>query len=159
MNYEIKCLPEIALIGKEGFCTAGNHLAPGLWEQANAHFTEVAHLGMKERDGSLVGFWGAMSDEGRRFLPWEQNYTRGWYLAGLEVYPDTPVPEGWVKWILPARTYLVVPVTMDRYHEIFADVLEHLLPEVGYTLSGAVCDHTKPSTGESFLFFPVETHC
>ena len=34
-----------------------------LWQEANSHFNEVAALGMKNSDGTYVGFWGAMSDE------------------------------------------------------------------------------------------------
>ncbi len=48
------------------------------------------------------------------FLPWTDDFSRGLYLAGIEVYEDTPVPDGWVKWVLPARKYLVTKVTF-RY--------------------------------------------
>lgn len=41
-----------------------------LWQEANAHFDEVAALGMKESHGAYVGLWGAMSDENRTFQPW-----------------------------------------------------------------------------------------
>ena len=110
---------------------------------------------MKEPDDSYVGFWGAMSDVTRSFQPWTDEYTTGLYLAGVEVYADTPVPQGWVKWVLPARTYLVADVDASTYGQVFQEVLTQIIPARGLQLSGAVCDYTKPATGQNRLFFPV----
>lgn len=155
MNYEIIDLPQIAIIGKEGLCTKEKNAVQDLWQQANSNFSEIAELGMKNADGSYVGFWGAMSDEKRSFLPWTEDFSRGLYLAGLEVHEDTPVPAGWVKWVMPARKYLVTEVTPDSYGEIFRSVMNSLIPELGMKLAGAVCDFTEPATGQNKLFFPV----
>ena len=155
MNYEIIDLPQIAIIGKEGLCTKEKNVVQDLWQQANSNFSEIAELGMKNADGSYVGFWGAMSDEKRFFLPWTEDFSRGLYLAGLEVHEDTPVPAGWVKWVMPARKYLVTEVTPDSYGEIFRSVMNSLVPELGMKLAGAVCDFTEPATGQNKLFFPV----
>ena len=155
MNYEIIDLPKIAIIGKEGLCTKEKNAVQDLWQQANFNFREIAELGMKNADGSYVGFWGAMSDEKRSFLPWTEDFSRGLYLAGLEVHEDTPVPAGWVKWVMPARKYLVTEVTPDSYGEIFRSVMNSLIPELGMKLAGAVCDFSEPATGQNKLFFPV----
>lgn len=156
MEWELVNLPEIAVIGKEGLCTETENLAPSLWQQCDAHFAEVAALGMRERDGSLVGFWGAMSDETMSFQPWTNHFTRGYYLAGIEVSGDAQPPEGWTKWVLPPRAYLKVEVDMSRYLETFSHVLEREIPRRKLKLCGAVCDHTKPATGKHYLLFPVE---
>ena len=154
--YEILDLPETAIIGKEGLCTKEKNVVQDLWRQANADFREIADLGMKNADGSFVGFWGAMSDETMSFLPWTDGFSKGLYLAGLEVCEDTAVPDGWVKWVLPARKYLVMKVTPESYGETFQKVLNSLIPELGMKLAGAVCDFTEPATGQNKLFFPVE---
>ena len=156
MNITRVNLPEIAIIGKQGLCTKDNNLAKELWIQANSHFAEVASLGMKEMDGSYVGFWGAMSDESMSYLPWTDNFSRGYYLAGIEVYRDTKVPDGWVKWILPSRTYLKVLVETGHYFEIFHNVIQNIIKGMKMKLSGAVCDYTKPATGMNYILFPVE---
>ena len=156
MKYEIIDLPKIEIIGKEGFCTREKNRVQELWRQANSNFGEIAELGMKNPDGSFVGFWGAMSDETRSFLSWTEDFSRGLYLAGIEAYEDTPVPAGWVKWVMPARTYLVTEVTPESYGETFRAVIGRLLPELGLKLAGAVCDFTEPATGQNKLFFPVE---
>lgn len=39
---------------------------------------------MKEKNGAFVGFWGAMSDETMSFMPWTDNFTRGYYLDMVE---------------------------------------------------------------------------
>ncbi len=94
VKYEMIDLPEIAIIGKEGLCTKEKNVAQELWQQANSAFREIADLGMKNTDGSFVGFWGAMSDETLSFLPWTEDFSRGLYLAGVEVYEDAAAPTG-----------------------------------------------------------------
>ena len=89
-------------------------------------------------------------------MPWTDDFSRGLYLAGIEVYEDTEVPAGWVKWILPARKYLVTKVDPNSYAETFRSVIDDLIPELGMKLAGAVCDFTEPATGQNKLFFPVE---
>ena len=155
MEIRLIDLPEVAVIGKEGFCTRENNRAQALWQEANSHFAEVAALGLKDEGGAYRGFWGAMSDEAMTFAPWTEDFSRGYYLAGLQVSPDARAPEGWRKWVLPARKYLVVPVTPQVYGAVFAQVLQKELPERGLSLAGAVCDFTCPATGENFLFFPA----
>ena len=154
-KYEIVELPKIAVIGREGLCTKERNVVRELWEQANLHFCEVADLGMKNPDGSYVGFWGAMSDETRSYLPWTDDFSRGLYLAGVEAYEDTAAPAGWVRWVMPARKYLVTEVDPDHYEESFRTVIDRLIPELGIKLAGAVCDYTEPATGRNKLFFPV----
>lgn len=156
MEWNVVELPRIGILGKAGFCTAEENQVQTLWNRMQADFCEIAHLGMREKDGSFVGFWGAMSDETMSFQPWTENFTRGYYLAGLEVYADTEVPKGWTKWILPARTWLTVEVDFDRYLETFREGLEVQIPARGLTLCGAVCDYTKPGNGKNYLFFPVK---
>jgi predicted transcriptional regulator YdeE len=156
VKYEIVDLPEITVIGKEGLCTKEKNVVRDLWAQANSGFGDVADLGMKNADGSYTGFWGAMSDETMSFMPWTDDFTRGLYLAGIEVYQDAAVPAGWVRWVLPARKYLVTEVDPDSYQETFRYVISRLIPELGMKLAGAVCDFTEPSTGRNKLFFPVE---
>ena len=156
IKYEIIDLPEIAIIGKEGLCTKEKNVVQDLWQQANSGFSEIADLGMKNADGSFVGFWGAMSDETMSFLPWTENFSRGLYLAGVEVYEDTAVLDGWAKWVMPARKYLVTDVTPESYKETFGYVISSLISELGMKLTGAVCDFTEPATGQNKLFFPVE---
>ena len=88
------------------------------------------------------------------FQPWKENFSRGWYLAGIEVYQEAEA-RGWVKWIMPAPKYLMKEVQMERYMEIFTETLKHTISENGWKLCGAVCDFTEMSTGKNKLFFPV----
>lgn len=159
MITEIVQLPDIAVIGKEGLCTPEKNIVSQLWTEANSHFDEVADLAMKEKDGpkagAYVGFWGVMSDESRSFLPWTNNFSRGLYLAGVEVNRDAEAPEGWTRWVMPARRYLVTDVDQASYGSTFREVINSIIPDMGYELSGAVCDYTEPATGKNKLFFPV----
>ncbi len=156
MDVKVIDLPTITVIGKEGLCTAEKNIVQQLWQEANCHFNEVAALGLKNPDGTYVGFWGAMSDESRSFRPWTHQFTRGLYLAGIEAYAGAIAPEGWAKWVMPARKYIVVDVEPSRYGEIFEEAINNAISEKGMKLAGAVCDYTEPVTGKNKLFFPVE---
>ena len=156
MDVKVIDLPTITVIGKEGLCTAEKNIVQQLWQEANCHFNEVAALGLKNPDGTYVGFWGAMSDESRSFRPWTHQFTRGLYLAGVEAYAGAIAPEGWAKWVMPARKYIVVDVEPSRYGEIFEEAINNAISEKGMKLAGAVCDYTEPVTGKNKLFFPVE---
>lgn len=157
MEIKMIDLQAITVIGKEGLCTAEENIVQQLWQEANSHFDEVAALGMKNSDGTYVGFWGVMSDESKSFRPWTHQFTRGLYLAGVETYADADAPEGWTKWVMPARKYIVADVEPDRYGEIFNEVINNIISEKGMKLAGAVCDYTEPATGKNKLFFPVES--
>ena len=121
LKYEITDLPKIAIIGKEGLCTQEKNVVQDLWHQANSNFSDIADIGMKNADGSFVGFWGAMSDDTLSFLLWTDDFSRGLYLAGIEVYEETPILDGWVKGVMPARKYLVTDVQPETYGKIFEE--------------------------------------
>lgn len=55
-KYDLIDLPKIAVIGKVGLCTKQKNIVQHLWQKANSNFNEVAALGMKNTDGSFVGF-------------------------------------------------------------------------------------------------------
>ena len=151
MNME-KCMKEaFAVIGKEGSTEDGPGFVQSLWAEANAHFAEVAHLAKKDENGNLVGIWGAMTDFSRSFLPWEDGFSRGLYLAGVECVDDVQAPEGWVKWNVPGFEYLRVECDHDG---VFPEMIDYLR-ENGISLVGAVHDFTCPQTGKNYMYFPI----
>lgn len=77
-------IPAFCVIGKEGLADGTQNIAQLLWQEANTHFAEVGPLALRDESGIPVGFWGAMTDCSRHFLPWEENLTRGLYLAGVQ---------------------------------------------------------------------------
>ena len=89
------------VIGKEGSTLDGEGFIQKLWDDANSHFGEVAHLAKKDANGGIVGIWGAMSDISRSFKPWEDGFSKGLYLAGVECVDNAEAPDGWTKWIIP----------------------------------------------------------
>lgn len=148
-----KCVKEpFAVIGKEGSTKDGAGFIQKLWEDANSHFHEVAHLAKKDENGNIGGIWGAMSDFSRSFRPWENHFTEGLYLAGVEVADKAETPAGWVKWTIPGYEYLYVKCTEQ---DIFVKVLEYM-EEQGIELAGAVHDFNCPKeNGQGYLFFPI----
>ena len=143
--------PAFAVIGIEGSTEDGPGFISGLWDEANSRFDEVAHLAKTNSDGSLCGIWGAMTDMSRRFQPWEDDFSRGLYLAGVEVHDDAQPPRGWTRWDVPGYEY----IRLERDNQFcFARGLA-LLRDEGLPLAGAVHDFTDPATGTGFMLFPI----
>lgn len=149
----VKLIKEkFVVIGKEGSTLDGEGFIQKLWDDANGHFHEVAHLAKRDASGQLVGIWGAMSDLSRSFRPWEDGFSKGLYLAGVECDDTAEAPDGWTKWVIPGYEYLVV----ENRKGAFEETLEQMKKE-GITLVGAIHDHTDPATGKGYLYFPIRT--
>lgn len=144
-------MQSFAVIGKEGSTNDGDGFIAKLWENANGHFAEVASLAAKDENGNLLGIWGAMSDMSRSFRPWEDGFTKGLYLAGVQCALDKEAPAGWTKWNIPAYEYLYAECDAP---DTFAQVIQYM-EESGIQLAGAVHDFTCPETGKNFMFFPI----
>ena len=140
------------VIGKVGSTLDGEGFVQKLWADANSHFAEVAALAKTDDQGKLVGIWGAMSDLSGSFLPWENGFTVGKYLAGIECREDAEAPAGWTKWTVPGYLYYAVKCENET---TFPDMIRYL-SENKISLAGAVHDFTCPSTGENYMFFPVK---
>ncbi|MDE6590661.1 MAG: GyrI-like domain-containing protein [Oscillospiraceae bacterium] len=148
-------LPAFSVIGIEGEAEPGHSPVPALWEEANARFGEVEALALRDENGVPVGVWGAMSDVSRRFLPWEDGFSRGLYLAGVQALDSAQAPEGWTKWTLPAFACLRVKAEGD-YAAAFRAGLDGLAQR-GLSLAGAVQDCHRPAEGgQLYLFFPFK---
>lgn len=151
MKIEKRIKPLFSVIGKEGSALDGQGFIQKLWEDANTHFGEVQPLAKKDESGNLVGIWGAMSDYTRSFRPWEDNFSKGLYLAGVECVDEAQAPEGWTKWTIPGYEYLCVEVESES---TFSDALDYMNAN-GIDLVGAVHDFTCPLTGKNYMYFPI----
>ena len=110
---------------------------------------------MKKRleNFSVIGKEGS-TKEGAGFMQklWEDHFTEGLYLAGVEVADEAEAPAGWVKWTIPGYEYLYVKCTEE---DTFVKVLEYM-EEQGIELAGAVHDFNCPEeNGEGYMFFPI----
>jgi len=152
MEFEKIALPAFRVIGMEGSTDDGEGFIQNLWEAANARFSEVAPLARTDANGAPAGVWGAMTDFSRRFLPWEDNFSRGLYLAGAEVTVGAEPPQGWTAWDIPAFEYL--RFRADGQPDLFSRALETLKAN-GYALAGAAQELTIPGEGAEYLLFPI----
>ena len=147
-----RCVKDaFAVIGKEGSTLNGQGFIQRLWADANAHFREVQPLAKKDEHGQLVGIWGAMSDFSRAFKPWEDNFSKGLYLAGVECDDHTQAPEGWTKWTIPGFEYICAEIESEN---TFEEILDYMNAN-HIALVGAVHDFTCPANGKSYMFFPI----
>lgn len=148
-----KCIKEsFSVIGKEGSTNDGNGFIQKLWRDANENFEEVSHLAKRDNEGNILGIWGAMSDLSGSFKPWEDNFTKGLYLAGVEVKDDAIPPKGWTKWVIPSYEYIYVKCDED---DIFSKVIKYL-KDNNLQLVGAVNDFNCPEeNGQLYMFFPI----
>lgn len=141
------------VIGKLGSTDDGADFVKNLWKVANDHFNEVEQLA-KVENGKLSGIWGIMAQMDFSFMPWEDDFSKGRYMAGFECHEDTYPPVGWKKWIVPGFEYIKVKVTGPS---TFRNTLAQLEAE-GETLVGGVLDYTDPLTNEKYMMFPVATN-
>ena len=151
MKYEKIIKQSFAVIGREGSTLDGDGFIQRLWQEANSHFSEVAMFAKKDEDGNFVGFWGAMSDFSRSFKPWEDNFSKGLYRAGVECNDEAIAPTGWVKWQIPSYEYLCVEFNDGN---TFSEVINYMASN-NIELVGAVHDFTCPKTGKNYMFFPI----
>ena len=140
-----------SVIGKEGSTDDGQSFIKTLWADANGHFIEVEQSAKRDENGVLVGIWGLMTDCSRSFQPWEDNFSRGLYLAGVECLDDAEAPDGWTKWIVPGYEYLCAECTDS---DTFSAVLDYM-KQNGIPLVGAVHDFTCPASGKNYQYFPI----
>ncbi len=153
MKIEKHTKDSFVVIGKEGTTSDGQGFIQKLWSDANSHFNEVQPLAKKDENGNLIGFWGAMSDCSRSFKPWENNFSKGLYLAGVECVDNAVAPVGWTKWVIPGYEYLCAEVESEN---TFSDVLD-FMNKNSIVLVGAVHDFTCPMNGKNYMFFPIRT--
>lgn len=147
-----KCTKEsFVVIGKEGSTNDGEGFIQKLWEDANNHFGEVEQLAKKDDKGNIVGIWGAMSDLSRSFRPWENEFTSGLYLAGVECIDEAKAPAGWTKWIIPGYEYIYIE---NESNDSFQKAIQYM-KENNLELVGAVNDFNCPETGKGYMFFPI----
>lgn len=144
--------PSFTVIGKEGSTAEGSGFVQKLWEDANAHFGEIECLAKRDESGNLCGVWGVMSDLSRSFKPWQNNFSEGLYLAGLECVDGAEAPNGWTKWEVPAFEYLVVESSgLDEFPEMIS-----YLNQNNISLAGAVHDYTDVKSKKNYMYFPVK---
>ena len=148
MEYTRITLPDFWVIGREGSTNDGPEFISRLWELANSTFSEVAQLAIPGANG-MPRVWGLMSDMSRSFHPWEDNFSKGLYLAGVEVSANAIAPDGWVKWHSPAYEYIVAPAGPEAFPEAIA-----YLAENGLDLVGAAYDLTIPGEG-GYTYLPI----
>lgn len=92
-----------------------------------------------------------MSDLSHSFLTWEDGFTKGLYLAGVECVETAEAPAGWTKWVIPSYEYIFVECENKN---TFSQVINYM-NENSIALVGAVHDFTCPETGKNYMFFPI----
>ena len=151
MNAEFCARSAFTVIGREGSTRDGEGFVQRLWAEANALYPEIEPLVKRGADGAPVGFWGAMSDPSRAFMPWTNNFSDGLYLAGAECVDGAEPPPGWTKWGVPAFEYLKIECEGP---DSFRRSMEYLAGH-GLSLAGAVHDFTDPHTGKNYHMIPI----
>ena len=147
-----RCIkPAFSVMGKEGSTQQGQGFIQKLWAEADAHFDEVGALVKRDEQGNLSGIWGAMTDFSRSFMPWEENFSKGLYLAGFECGDEVCTPEGWTKWRVPGYEYICAELECG---DTFSQVLDYMKAN-GLPLAGAVQDFSNPADGKNYMLFPI----
>ena len=145
-------IDSFCVIGKLGSTIDDPKIVKKLWVEADMHFLEVKSLAKKHENGGLKALWGIMSRDDMSFMPWQDNYSKGLYLAGVEVNDDAVSSEGWVKWRIPGFIGYKVKV---EGNDTFINTIKWL-KDNNLELAMAVQDYTDPQTQENYMLFPIE---
>ncbi len=145
--------PSFCVVGFEGSSDEGAGFIKPLWEQLNARLDELEPFAVKSPTGTVCPY-GCMSDMSRSYNKWEDNLSRGLYLAGVEVKEGTVPPEGFTMWRIPSFDYYVIE--MDSPDTI-AMGLEYI-ESCGKQLVGAIQEMYYPAKNKCYLLFPVGRH-
>gem|GEM_PF-73499 len=157
MELTIRHLDEFAIIGKMGSTDESADLVKNLWSQTSSHLQEVYSIASKDKSDRLIGFWGGMSSFKKDLAAWEDNFSKGLYLAGVQAAKDASAPTGWEKWTIPSRDYAVAEVPdLAKYKDTFFSYVYFLLPYNRYQLIGAAFDFNDPKDNKNYIYFPVE---
>ena len=141
-----------SVIGKEGSTRNGKGFILKLWKDVNEHYSEILNLVKKDDKDNLVGIWGLMSDFSKQLKPWEDNFSKGVYLAGVEVDSLAVAPVGWKKWNVPSFEYLYVE---NNSETTFSDVISYI-KEKKLNLVAAAFDYVSPLTNIEYIYFPIK---
>lgn len=145
-------IESFCVIGKLGSTIEDPKIVKKLWVEADMHFLEVTSLAKKRENGGLKAIWGIMSREDMSYMPWTDNYSKGLYLAGVEVHDEAEPSEGWVKWRVPG--FIAYKVKVEG-NDTFNNTIKWL-NDNNIELVMAVQDYTDPQTQENYMLFPIE---
>jgi len=147
-----KCVKRtFSVLGKQGSTKDGPSFIEKLWINADSHFPGIADIAKKDEEGNLSGVWGLMSDFSHLYKPWEDNFSKGLYLAGVEIENSLVPIEGWMKWTVPSFEYIYVKVESDN---TFNEVIQYL-KDNNIDLVGAVHDYRDPKSNINYMYFPI----
>lgn len=151
MEYKTVIKESFVVIGKEGSTRDGAGFVDKLWNKTYKDFKQIRHLVKKDENGDIAGIWGLMSDFSKSYKPWENDFTKGLYLAGMECKEEAQAPKGWSKWIVPGYEYIVVENTEE---DTFEDMI-YFMEEENIELVGAVFDFIDSETEKNYMYFPI----
>jgi predicted transcriptional regulator YdeE len=136
MEAQIQSKRAFYVLGIEGCGDAdkGPEWIKPLWIQARNRFEEIRDL-VKSVQPGVGESWGLMSAIEQFLAVWK---TKGKYLAGWEVEPNTQPPKGWTVWNIPEQLFAVIECTMATYGEAYQFVVQQFLPNKGYEQVGAI---------------------
>lgn len=148
-----KCTkPSFEVIGKEGSTDEGPGFFKNLWKEATDNFAIIEKLAVRDPQKGIKGAWGIMSDKSRSFRPWENNFSEGLYLAGIECIKGSEVPDGFKKWIVPGSEYIYV---LNEGADTFMNVINYM-KENAIPLVGAAYDYSSFEDGKDYIYFPIK---
>ena len=136
------------VIGKEGSTLDGAGFIQKLWDDANGHFSEVAHLRRKIQTEILWEYGGPCPMVLTHLMPGKMSLAKA--CIWREECVIMVIPAGWTKWIIPGYEYIVV----ENHNGAFEDTIKQMNEE-GMSLVGAVHDYTDPATGKGYMYFPI----
>ena len=134
MDPEIKSLAAFTVIGQLYRGKNEHGEIHAMWDALCARWSDLEAI---HTDGVAYGVCASMEDDG----VFE-------YVAGVEPKVGALVPEGMVRWEVPAQTYAVFPCTLQTIHQAYEQAYQVWLPGSGYKATGGLDFELYPETFE-----------
>jgi AraC family transcriptional regulator len=150
MEPKIESRPAFTVVGMKYRGKNEQDEIPNMWGEFASRVVEVQN---RVEAHATYGVMGNYDEDSGEFD----------YVAGLNVVPDAAVPEGMVRWDVPAQTYAVFSCTLPTIGSTFEHIHHTWLPASGYRHAGGpeleLYDEAfDPEDPESvmYLYIPVE---
>jgi AraC family transcriptional regulator len=122
---------EPKIVHREAFTVIGMHYRgknenneiPQLWQALGPRFQALENVANQQ---VAYGISANMDEKTKEFD----------YVAGFEVSDPEDIPEGMVRWEVPAAEYVVFTTTLPAIGDTFHQAYDNWLPQSGYQPTG-----------------------
>ncbi|MGC4047902.1 MAG: GyrI-like domain-containing protein [Armatimonas sp.] len=135
MEPKFESLPAFVVVGAHHRGAPGNGEIPGLWQANGQRLSQLPST----QPGHFYGICDNFDMTSNEFD----------YVAGIASEPDAEIPEGYVRWEVPAQSYAVFSTPIAKIQDAYHYIHSTWMPTSGKTHGmGPELEHYGPDFDE-----------